>query len=580
MNRKAITRDTGTARGQSEQTAVHKALALSLSPLAASLALALAAPLQAHAQTGATDAVPAGTSAPAGTTLPSGTGLTPGDTGQGLSLPDLGGGRRIDPPVLLPGVRASTTLTDNVGLASAGEEADLFFEVSPYLIASSQRPGATYNVSYQLRNFFRVGDGEFNLFRHNLAATGSFALISDNLWLDASGYMGSVATSIGGALSTDQTATFGGNTSRFRSFTVSPWYRNNLGRFASYNLRYSYTQTSGNTGLTLADSTQSVSGSIAGIDVGRDWNWQAFGNFQRQFYTGGFERDRRGSGVNLSYRVSHTLMVRAGAVYDQIDGVRNEEGDDFGWGPLLGFDWNPNSRLSVSAEIADRYYGTSGSARVAWSTARSTTGIQFTRGIITNADSALLAINPLALTANPLGLPNDVLSSLLASGVVLPTGLPITSLLITDSAQLESRFTAFWGLRGASRSLTLSAWWSKRENGYTLNQPTTSVGGIRGTTTAATSFLQEIRERGLALTGQQRLDGRSSLEASIDRRIVETPTLGTETTLTTLRAGVSTVLDSKTTAFAGIRHAQQSASGSGARYDENAVYGGIDMKFK
>lgn len=548
-----------------------------LSPLAASLALALAAPLQAHAQTsppGATD------SAPAGASLPAGTGLSPGAGSEGLSLPLLGGDRRIDPPVLLPGVRATATLTDNVGLASAGEETDLFFEVSPYLIARSLRPGATYSVSYQLRNFFRVGEADFNLFRHNLVANGSFALISDNLWLDASGYMGTVLTSINGPISADQTATFSGNTSRLRSFSVSPWYRNTLGRWASYNLRYRYTQTSGNTGLTLADSTQVVSGSIAGIDVGRDWNWQAFGNFQRQFYDSGFERDLRSSGANLSYRYSHTLMLRAGVVYDQIDGVRNEEGDDFGWGPLLGFDWNPNSRLSVSADVADRYYGTSGSARVAWNTARSTTGLQFTRGVITNAESALLAIDPLALTGNPLGVPNSVLNDLLTSGVALPTGLPITTALITDSAQLQSRLTGFWGLRGASRSLTLSAWWSKRENGYTLNFPTASLGGIRGSTASSTSFLREIRERGLALTVQQRLDARSTAQATIDRRIVEVPTLGTETTLTTLRAGVSTTLDSKTTAFAGIRHAQQSASGSGARYDENAVYGGIDMKFK
>src|SRR5690606_21692913 len=117
----------------------------------------------------------------------------------------------------------------------------------------------------------------------------------------------------------------------------------------------------------------------------------------------------------------------------------------------LGFEWNPNSRLSISAEVAERYYGTSGSARVAWNTARSTTGIQFTRGIITNADSALLALDPLALTTGPLGTPNSVLSSLLASGLVLPTGLPITTALITDSAQLQSRLTAFWGLRGTSR---------------------------------------------------------------------------------------------------------------------------------
>ena len=61
---------------------------------------------------------------------------------------------------------------------------------------------------------------------------------------------------------------------------------------------------------------------------------------------------------------------------------------------------------------------------------------------------------------------------------------------------------------------------------------------------------------------------------------METPSLGSETTLTTLRAGVTTVLDSNTTAFAGIRRAEQSAVGSGARYDENAVYGGVDMKFR
>lgn len=561
--------------------------------LSALLALALAAPLSAAAQSGAEGASASGSGASAGSGLPAaagqsavggqpaGSGLSPNGGIFGLSLPDLGGDRRIDPPMLLPGVRASATLSDNVGLAPPGrEDADLFFEVSPYLIASSQRPGATYSLSYQLRNFFRVGDAEFNMFRHNLAANGSFALAGDHLWLDASGYMGSVATSADGAINTDPTGTFSGNTTRFRSFTISPWYRNTLGSLAQYNLRYSYTHSGGGTGLLLADNTQAVSGSIAGIDTGRAWNWQAFGSFQRQHYGSGFDRDMRSSGANLSYRYSHTLMLRAGAVYDQIDGVFNKDGDDYGWGPMVGFDWRPNSRLSLSAELADRYYGTSGSASLAWSTERSTTGLQYSRGVITNADSAMLAINPLALAANPMGLPNSVLNSLLASGLIVPGGLPISTALITDQAQLETRLSAFWGLHGASRSMTVTGWWSKRQSGYNLHLPVSSSGGIRGSSPTPTSVLQEIRERGLAFTVQQRLDGRSSVEATIDRRAVETPWLNSETRLTTLRAGVSTALDSRTTAFAGIRHAQQSASGSGSRYDENAVYGGIDMKLR
>lgn len=484
----------------------------------------------------------------------------------------------IERPALTPGLRATALYTDNVVLSDSDERGEYVFEVSPYLRAESNAPRAKYELFYQMRNFWRVRDEEFNLFRHALNGSGSFALVDDRLWVDLTGYMGTVNASATGPLSTDPGSSFT-NTANVRRFSVSPWYRDRLGRFATYQLRYFVAHTGGGSEFAVAKLDQRASATVDGYDDGSSpWNWRWYGQFQQREFDNDVTRDRRNSGFVVYYRVNPELRVFGSVDYEQIDGLRNSEGDDYGYGPGFGFDWNPNSRTSVSASVSDRYYGTVGNARAAYSTPNTTMGVSFARSMLTSSDASLLLFDPRSLTSTAIGTVDPVLTNLLSRGIVLPTGIALTDALVTDAAVLDKRLTAFWGLRGARNSLTFSLFASDRES--TAELATTTSSGIRGDSTAGGVFVGELRERGAIVSYQHRLDVRSTIDLTLDRRITDSPTADFETRRTSYRAAYGTQLTSNTTAFAGLRHTQQRRDGVAAKYDENAIFGGIDMQFR
>ncbi len=498
----------------------------------------------------------------------------------GASAQGLGLGYPIDPPRVLPGVRASATYSDNVGHRPDGREnGDMIMEVSPYITARSDAPRASYNLFYQLRNFWRVGDNEFTLARHALNGAGSFALVDDRLWVDVSGFMGTINASPAGTISTDPGSSFS-NTTNIRHFTVSPWYRDNLGRLATYQLRYHLAHTGGNSGFATAKLSHRVSADVDGIPGSSPWNWRWYGNMQRREFDRGINRDRRASGAALYYTIDPQLRIFGTIDYEQIDGLVNEDGDDFGYGPGAGFDWTPFLRTTLSGSISKRYYGTVGHLNASHSMHNATMGLRYSRSVLTSADASLLLFDPRSIAAGGFGFTgvDPVLNNLISSGIVLPEGTLFTQSSFTDAAVLDRRMTLFWGLRGARNSLTLSGWVSNRESTTELGA-TATVTGIRGTSTVGGVFTGELRERGVAASFQHRLDGRSAVDVSLDRRRHDSPTAGFETELTTLRAGYRTWLTADTAAFAGVRRTEQDGRGTGASYDENAIYAGVDVRF-
>lgn len=495
-----------------------------------------------------------------------------GAQGSGVAVP-------IERPVLFPGVRASATYSDNVLHTRTGKTGDVILEVSPYIRAQSSAPRASYDVLYQIRNFVRVNEGETNFFRHALNGNGSFALYEDKFWVDLFGYAGTINASANGPIAFDPGASFV-NTANIRIFSVSPWYRDRLGNFATYQLRYTATNTSGNTGLTVARLNQSGSAIVDGIDDGSSpWNWRWHGEFQQTQFANDFTRNRRGSGITVYYRLNPELRVFGTYDYDQIDGLRNRDGDDFGYGPGAGFDWRPNSRTTLSASASHRYYGTVSNAQATYTLRRSTMGLTWSRSVLTSADASLLFFDPASITSGGLGNINPVMANLIAAGIVLPAGTALTQGLVTDAAVFDRRLTAFYGLQGNTQSLTFSAYYSNRESATTFAS-TMAITGIRGGITTAGVFTGELRQRGVAINYQHRLDARSRIDVLLNRATVDSTASQADTRLVTLQGGYTTELTRDTTAFGGIRRTQQSSGGGGARYDENAIFGGVDVRFR
>lgn len=479
-----------------------------------------------------------------------------------------------------PGIRATATWSDNVRHRSRGGDSDVVLEVSPYIVAESHAPRASYRLFYQLRNFLRLGEGEANFFRHALNAQGSFALVDERLGVDLSGFMGTISASPTGPVTSDPASSFG-NTSNVRHFRVSPWYRDTLGRLATYQLRYTAAHSDSSSGFATANLSQTASAEMNGIQGSSSWNWRLYGTAQRREFND-FTRDRENSGAALYYNIYPTLRVYGTIDYEQIDGLRNEDGDNEGYGPGVGFDWTPSQRTSIGGSVSKRFYGTVGNVNLSHSTRRTTMGLRWSRSVLTSADASLLLFDPTSLTSGfggGFGRSLDpVITSLLSSGIVLPPGTVLTQGMFTDAAVMDRRLSAFWGLRGPRNSLTFAGFFSNRESTTEL-QSTTQFTGIRGSATFGGIFVGEIRERGLVASYSHRLDGRSSVDVVVDRRLIKSPTAFFETQYTSFRVGYRTWITSDMAGFAGVRRRIQSGEGRSVSYNENAIYAGVDMRF-
>jgi len=506
-------------------------------------------------------------------------GASAGVAAQGLP----GFGYPLENPGLQPGVRASATWSNNVGHRANGGSSDVILEVSPYVAAESTAPRASYRLFYQLRNFVRLSEGDTNFFRHALNAQGSFALIDDRFGVDLTGYMGTVNASPMGAISADPGSSFS-NTANIRSFSVSPWYRDVLNRLATYQLRYTLTHSGGHSGFTTANLNHRASAQVDGIPVaGSKWNWRWIGEMQRREFNNNLTRDRQHSSFSVFYSMYPSLRVYGMLDYEYIEGLRNRDGDNDGYGPGAGFDWTPFERTSINGSISKRFYGTVGNLGISHTMRSATMGLRYSRSVLTSADASLLMFDPMSLTSGSsggfgMGQPNPVITSLVSRGIVLPPGTVLTEGLFTDAAILDRRLTAFWGLRGARNALTFTGYVSNRDSTTEL-QSSTQLTGIRGSATFGGVFAGEIRERGIAASYGRTLDGRSTLDFTVNRRRIESPTAFFETQYTTFRVGYRTWITSDMAAFAGARRTLQMGEGRGASYNENAIYGGVDLRF-
>jgi len=503
-------------------------------------------------------------------------GASAGVAAQGLP----GLGYPLEKPGLQPGVRATATWSNNIGHRAHGGDSDVVLEVSPYIVAESTAPRANYRLFYQLRNFVRLREGDTNFFRHALNAQGSFALIDDRFGVDLAGYMGTINASPTGPISADPASSFA-NTANIRSFSISPWYRDVLGRLATYQLGYTLTQSSGHSGFTTAKLAQQASAQVDGIPVAASkWNWRWAGQIQRREFNNNVTRDRQHSSFTVFYSMYPSLRVYGMVDYEYIEGLRNQDGDNDGYGPGAGFDWSPFERTTINASVSKRFYGTVGNFGISHTMQRATMGLRYSRAVLTSADASLLMFDPSSITSGGFGpnQSNPVLSSLLSRGILLPPGTILGQGMFTDAAILDRRLTAFWALRGARNALTFTGYLSDRDSTTEL-QPTTQFTGIRGSATFGGIFTGEIRERGIVASYARTLDGRSTLDFTVDRRRIESATAFFETQLTTFRVGYLTWITSDLSAFGGVRRTLQTGEGRGSTYNENAVYGGVDLRF-
>ncbi|MCL4183302.1 MAG: TIGR03016 family PEP-CTERM system-associated outer membrane protein [Burkholderiaceae bacterium] len=484
-------------------------------------------------------------------------------------------------PTLTPGIVTSLSYSDNVlHLPDDRKTDDVVLEVSPYVMAESTSRRANYTLFYQLRNLWRLDDGDSALFRHSLDGRGTFALGGgERLWVDLQGFMGYVNNLSDGRLSGDPIGSFS-SSEPVRRASISPYFVDRVGNAADVELRYFVATTSDSAQYTVATLDQRVSGHATGIDDGRSpWNWRVFGQSQRRDYDDDINRDRSLYGATLYHRLNPRLRVSASIEYEQIEEVRNSDGDSSGYGPALGFEWRPNLRTAVDGSLARRYYGNVARLHASYTPGASTFGLQLSRSVITSVDESLLLLRPQALAGPAGNIDDQTIEALIASGLIPQGSIALTQGLVTDAPTFDERVMLFYGLRGARNAFAIAGFVSDRSS---VDELTVAAGGsgLAIDSPIGVVFAGKLRERGIIATFQHRLGPISHVELRLDRRHASSPTTDLDSTLTELRIAYGRQLGRNTFAFGGIRQARQSSNDPGNEYRERMVFVGLDVRFR
>ncbi len=481
-----------------------------------------------------------------------------------------------------PGVKGSLLYSDNILLGAPGAEQNGFIaEVSPYFRGSIKTQRLAGEVDVSLRSFVRT-ESDNSWLKANLNAHGTMALVGNWLWLDARASVADVSALPFGTMSFDP-GVYGQNTTQLRTLQLAPYAVGRFGSFADYRAQYSAaTSNLADTSNVVARLEQKLGATITSGSQFNRWGWAWNGEHQRREYASNLVLNRDSSAFKAFYIVSPELRVGGGIYYDGIDGLKNAAGDTSGFGPGATIDWNPSRRTTLRAEVAHQYYGTTGKLSVAHRLEQFAFGLNYTKDVMTSSDasaflfdaSGLYSAGGFAAETNP------IYQALIIDSLLKGYGIPQGAGVLSDGVVQNRSLTASAAYQSLRNRVVVNAYHSIRDSKVDTSF-SALTGGIRASTTPIELIMVgEQQQSGVNATLEHKMDAATTISLTARQARVESPTLGTTNRLTALEAGARTKLTTRTTAGVGIRHSEQRGSGAGAvSYDENAVFGGIDLKF-
>lgn len=552
------------------------------STLAASIALLFASSALAQAGGASSGGGSSGSGASGGSSSGSSFGTSAGSgeaLGTGTAAGTGAGGGSAAPALqdlrFLPGLRVAQTWSSNVLRRMQGQEDSGFItEVSPYLLASVNHARLKGDLRFSIRNFYRTetapGQDSTDLLRYALNANALLTAPGNRYGLSASAFIQDISLSPFG-VTTDDPSGLQTNRRRYSGISLSPYLTGRFGSLADYRADYRLRMNEVGGGNPLGQQADHrITGLLRSGPRFSGWGWALSADAQRVEYQQGFSTGRNGAVATLYYFVNPELRVGASANYSQVDGL-NVDGKDYGVGPGLSLAWAPSSRTSLNAQWADQFYGNTSSLAFSHRTNRFTFGLSYLRGLLTGSDAALLLFNPESLFGGGIVAPNQnpVYQSLLLQQLLESGDTVLAAGLTTDVAIFTRRVTASVGYTIPRGSVLLTVYRNMRDT------------AIRNTLAGSQlpEFTGHLEQQGIRLAVNTYLSARSSVHLSA--RVEDSESLSTnqESRFTSMNASYLTRLTSDMTAGVGVRRSIQKSSGGAYSYDENAIFGTLDMKF-
>ena len=382
-------------------------------------------------------------------------------------------------------IGANSTLTDNVGLTSSGQQTDLVTSISPSVSASLD--GARLKVKAQYTPTINqyASTSQNNYIANYLNAMANLEAVEKFFYVDASA---SIFQSFLSPFAPQPTNTANATANRTQTTVlgVSPYIKSTTASGISYSLRDSNLYTTDNTSTANDTYFNQVSGRVDG-PAG---NWIQWGGDYDYTYTkfqGSNDLTSQLARLRLTHALDPELSVSATGGYETNDySVQHYTGAIYGG----GLSWDPTPRTRLYGNAEHRFFGTSYSGGFEHRTRLTIWNLQGSRN--TSSYPQQLAI-PAGNTQSVLNalfqarIPDPIQRQQAVDAYIRQAGLPPTLIsplsYYTNSIYLNEYINGSIAIVGSRNVVTFAAYWNN-------SKPITATGlSVPGVFSAATEVI-------------------------------------------------------------------------------------------
>lgn len=485
---------------------------------------------------------------------------------------------------VIPTFNMSETFTDNVNLQSGERKHSQYVtELTPGVVLVGKSRRFQVAASGQARQFMYsngdVPETVDHLVEYSLNGRGELA--DDLLFIEASASSSPQPVSAFGQQGGASLYSMG-NRTQVKTWRISPYLEQRLGRSANLSVRYSRDSVEADEyrnrfGNSLGST---ISAGLASADQSAKLGWGL--NYVRQ------DLENKISGAsstetavgNLRYAVHSRFALTASIGYDRYD-FDTLGGSNAGRNWSGGFDWTPSARTRLSASLGRHYFGQTGKLdashrsrytvwRIVYDDAVTNSREQFL--LPSTIDTATLLDRLFSATIS-----DPVLREQVVAAYIRQAGLPPS--LADNINYLSNRYFRQKALQASSaftrgRSSALVTLYSSERVALSNAQTDSPLLGSQLAT-----LNNNVRQKGLSVTYNYRVNARTNAVAGMTFARHRSLTTGIENDPRDFRLGMTRQLGKGLRAAAELRHQRGSVDPTSGDYRENAISASLSAQF-
>lgn len=473
---------------------------------------------------------------------------------------------------LIPTISLTETHTDNVRLLADGkEESANITQVSPGITITSTGQRLKLQANYVMQNSYYSGVTNETKTNHLLRANANIAFVKDLLFLDGNASMTQQNLTPFGQV-TDNNFNLSNNKVEVRTYSASPYFRQNFNNIVTGELRYTYDSVVSGATSNASISPNSTSDTVRfSLTSGSAFKTTSLGlnySVQNIHFVRQVPLETEALTFNFGYSVSALFRATATAGHEKNTYVSLGEKPPGNFG-TIGFAWSPNQRTNLVLNAGQRFYGKTYALTFNHRARMSVWSLGYNEDVTTTRGQFLVpATNNTSAFLNQLWqttIPDAASRQQTVDNFIRDSGLPAALAqpinTFTNQVFLQKSLQGSIGLTGAQNTIVLSLFNNLREP--------LSTGGVDAITNPG--LLRKVKQTGVNSMWNVKFSPRTNASISAGYNKAETIGISLVDKTKTLRASISRQLQQKLKASLEVRRLQRDSTIEVGNYKENAV---------